>query len=110
MTMNKTPLITDTKFSIGQIIHHRLFDYRGVIIDVDPEFSGSDEWYDLVAKSRPPKNKPWYHVLVDDGENNTYVSEENLERDVFHSSVDHPMLDNFFEDFEDGVYKKPLDS
>ena len=46
------------KFSIGQIIHHRKFDYRGVIFDADPIFSGTDEWYDNVAKSCPPKEDP----------------------------------------------------
>ena len=56
----------NAKFSIGQIIHHRLFDYRGVIVDVDPDFQNSDEWYDQVARSRPPKDKPWYRVLVHD--------------------------------------------
>ncbi|MGI9303895.1 MAG: heat shock protein HspQ, partial [Gammaproteobacteria bacterium] len=49
-------------FSVGQIVHHKLFDYRGVIYDVDPHFQGTDEWYEEVAKSRPPRNKPWYHV------------------------------------------------
>ena len=52
------------KFRIGQIVHHKLFDYTGVIFDVDHSFQGSDEWYKQVAQSRPAKNKPWYHVLV----------------------------------------------
>lgn len=103
-------MITDTKFSIGQIVHHRLFDYRGVIVDVDPIFSGSEEWYAEVAKSRPPKDKPWYHVLVDDGENNTYVAEQNLEADFSHDSINHPLVGAFFSGFNDGVYKKPLDA
>ena len=50
------------KFQIGQIVHHKLFDYTGVIFDIDPFFQSSDEWYEQVAQSRPPKNKPWYHV------------------------------------------------
>lgn len=103
-------MITDTKFSIGQIVHHRLFDYRGVIIDVDPVFSGSDQWYDEVARSRPAKDRPWYHVLVDDGENNTYVAEQNLEADISHDTVDHPLVNAFFSGFNDGVYKRPLDA
>lgn len=103
-------MITDTKFSIGQIVHHRLFDYRGVIIDVDPVFSGSEQWYEEVAKSRPPRDKPWYHVLVDDGENNTYVAEQNLEADVSHDSINHPLVNTFFSGFNGGVYKRPLDA
>ena len=51
---------TICKFSIGQIIHHLRFDYRGVIVDVDADFQGSEEWYREMAKSKPPRDKPWY--------------------------------------------------
>ena len=67
------------KFRIGQIVHHKLFDYTGVIFDIDPFFQSSDEWYEQVAQSRPPKNKPWYHVLVHTAEHTTYVAEQNLD-------------------------------
>ena len=92
------------KFSIGQCIHHRLFDYRGVIVDVDPEFLGHDEWYENVARSRPPKNEPWYHVLVHDGNSETYVAERNLVEDDTNEPVNHPLLDRFFVKFDDGNY------
>jgi heat shock protein HspQ len=92
------------KFSIGQCIQHRLFDYRGVIVDVDPEFSGTDEWYESVAKSRPPRSEPWYHVLVHDANNETYVAERNLSEDQSDEPVEHPLLEAFFVDYEQGVY------
>lgn len=92
------------KFSIGQCVQHRLFDYRGVIVDVDAEFLGSDEWYDEVARSRPPKDEPWYHVLVHDADNETYVAERNLEQDQTYEPVNHPLLNEFFSGFEQGVY------
>ena len=92
------------KFSIGQCIKHRLFDYRGVIVDVDAEFLGSNEWYDEVASSRPPKDEPWYHVLVHDADNETYVAERNLEQDQTYEPVNHPLLSEFFSGFEQGVY------
>jgi heat shock protein HspQ len=60
-------MAAQAKFSIGQLVHHRLFDYRGVIVDVDAVFLGSEEWYEQVAKSKPPKDQPWYHVLVHGG-------------------------------------------
>ncbi|MCS5609579.1 MAG: heat shock protein HspQ, partial [Candidatus Poribacteria bacterium] len=50
---------TETLFSIGQLIHHKRFDYRGVIVDVDPDFQGTEEWYSQMATSKPPKGKPW---------------------------------------------------
>ena len=67
------------KFRIGKIVHHKLFDYTGVIFDIDPFFQSSDEWYEQVAQSRPLKNKPWYHVLVHAAEHTTYVAEQNLD-------------------------------
>jgi len=61
------------KFSVGALVSHLRFGYRGVIVDVDATFQLDDEWYEMVAKSRPPKDKPWYHVLVHETEQTTYV-------------------------------------
>lgn len=69
------------KYCIGQLIQHKLFDYRGIILGVDLEFNSTDEWYEMVAKSRPPKNEPWYHVLVHQKGHQTYVAEQNLQPD-----------------------------
>ena len=66
------------KFVFGQQIHHKLFDYCGVIVAIDPCYMGDDQWYEMVARSRPPKEKPWYHVKKADG-NQTYVAARNLE-------------------------------
>ncbi len=92
------------KFNIGQIVHHRLFDYRGVIYDVDPVFNGTEEWYEVVAKSRPPKNEPWYRVLVDQATHETYVAEQNLEICEELAPVKHPLVNQFFDNFIDGRY------
>ena len=92
------------KFSIGQIIHHRKFDYRGVIFDVDPVFSNTEEWYDSVAKSCPPKDEPWYHVLVDNSQSTTYVAEKNLESTNSIFSIHHPLIKYYFDNFVDGRY------
>lgn len=85
------------KFAVGQLIQHRMFEYRGVIIDVDPEFHGSDEWYETVARSRPPKDAPWYHILVDGSEMQTYVAERNMEPDDSRAPINHPGVDVYFE-------------
>ena len=69
------------KYCIGQLIQHKLFDYRGIILGVDLEFKSTDEWYEAVAKSRPPKNEPWYHVLVHQKGHQTYGAEQNLQID-----------------------------
>ncbi len=104
--MSQINSITRVKFSVGELIHHRLFDYRGVIVDVDDSFQGSEEWYQSVARSRPPKDKPWYHVLVDGAEHTTYVAERNLQADALHEPTDHPLLQQFFSEFKDGKYQR----
>jgi heat shock protein HspQ len=93
-------------FSPGQLVHHLLFDYRGVVVDVDATFCGSDEWYEQVAQSRPPKDAPWYHVLVDGAQHMTYVAERNLEIDPSRESVTHPLLPYYFDDFREGRYMR----
>ncbi len=94
----------NANFKIGQTVHHKLFDYRGAIVDVDPVYSGTDEWYENVAKTLPPKDEPWYHVLVDGLETETYVAERNLEKDDSGKAIDHYAVSEFFSDFVDGVY------
>lgn len=92
------------KFAIGEVVHHRKYDYRGVIVDVDPVFQGTDEWYEEMAVSRPPKDRPWYHVLVDGAEHSTYVAEQHLEPDPSGHQIEHPALGQFFNRFERGRY------
>ncbi len=90
------------KFNLGQVVNHKLFGYRGVVIDVDPEFLGSEAWYDNMAKSHPPKDQPWYHVLVHDAEHQTYVAERNLETDA--GQIEHPLVPLVFADFDGDKY------
>ena len=97
--------ISSAKFSVGDLIHHRRFDYRGVVVDVDPEFQGSEEWYEAMATSHPPKDAPWYHVLVDGALHTTYVAERNLETDEDGGPIAHPLVDQFFADLRDGRYR-----
>ena len=87
----------ETKFNVGQVVHHLKFDYRGVVVKADRTFGLSEEWYDQVARSRPPKDQPWYHVLVDGSAQATYVAERNLELDDTGESIRHPRLGDFFD-------------
>lgn len=96
--------VTETKYSIGDLIHHKLFNYRGVVFDIDPCFQLTDEWYETVAQSRPPKDEPWYHVLVHGAVNTTYVAEQHLELDLSGKKINHPMTNQFFTSLEDGKY------
>ncbi|GAB4223339.1 MAG: heat shock protein HspQ [Gammaproteobacteria bacterium] len=91
-------------FSVGQLVHHKLLKYRGVIVDVDPNFQSSETWYELMALSKPPKNEPWYHVLVDDADFMTYVAEQNLEPDTNDEPINHPEVKKYFSAMKNGTY------
>ena len=92
----------DAAFSVGELVWHRLFHYRGVVFDVDPIFLGSEEWYEQVAKSRPPKDEPWYHVLVHNAVHQTYVAERNLDKDDSSERIQNPGIEEIFSYF-DGI-------
>jgi heat shock protein HspQ len=92
------------RFSVGDLVHHLKFDYRGVVVDVDPVFMGTDEWYEQVARSRPPRDRPWYHVLVHGAAHSTYVAERHLEADPSGEPIEHPALSQFFALFDAGRY------
>ncbi len=94
----------EARFAIGDLVNHKLFNYRGVVYDVDPQFALSEEWYETVARSRPPKDQPWYRVLVHNAINETYVAERNLEPDGTEDPVLHPLIDALFTGFMDGRY------
>ena len=93
-----------SKYTVGQTVHHRMFNYRGVIVGVDESYRGSDDWYEQVARSRPPKDQPWYHVLVHGAVHRTYVAERNLELDPTKTEIVHPEVALFFDRFREGIY------
>jgi heat shock protein HspQ len=98
-----------THFYIGQIIQHKLFDYRGIIFDVDFKYSGTDDWYDNVAHSRPSKNQPWYRVLVDNATHETYVAEQNLNNSSdTQKSINNPFIGLYFDKSADNIYKPKI--
>ena len=94
----------DAKFFVGQVVAHRMFNYRGVVIDVDAHFMGTEEWYRSVALSRPPRDKPWYRVLVHNAVHETYVAERNLDADSDNRPINHPGVSEHFSGFSDGRY------
>jgi heat shock protein HspQ len=96
--------ISEAKWHIGQLVRHKMFDYRGVVYDVDPVFMLSDDWYEQVARSRPPKDEPWYRVLVDGSNQETYVAQRNLEVDPLGEPIEHQQIPYYFSNFKDGQY------
>lgn len=105
-------LLTDetAKFSVGQVIHNTLLDYRGVIIDVDPQFQGTHSMPSASPAAHDPASKksgPWYHVLVDGTADWAYVAERNLEPDNEGGPIDHPDVIDYFDDLTDQGYHRP---
>jgi heat shock protein HspQ len=95
------------KFAIGQVVRHRLFPFRGVVFDVDPEFANTEEWYQAIPEDvRPRKDQPFYHLLAENDQNAylAYVSEQNLVDDADGGPVSHPQASVLFEGFRDGHY------
>lgn len=91
-------------FEVGHVVHHKRFGYRGVIIGVDSTFAATEAWYERVAGSKPPKDRPWYTVLVDGSPQQTYVAERHLELDETGLPVSHPVLHIYFDELSDGRY------
>ena len=104
----KAPPVARAHFSIGDIVRHRIFEFRGVIFDVDPVFANSEEWYQAIPEEiRPPKDQPYYHLLAENQESSyiAYVSQQNLLPDTLGEPVDHPAISGLFEGFTDGRYR-----
>src|ERR1700760_2556363 len=96
------------RFAIGDVVRHKIFDFRGVIFDVDPFFANSEEWYDSIPEAlRPSKDQPFYHLLAENAESSyiAYVSQQNLITDDSEEPVEHPAISSMFDRIEDGRYQ-----
>ncbi len=96
------------RFGIGDVVRHKIFDFRGIVFDVDPVFANSEEWYEAIPESlRPSKDQPFYHLLAENAESSyiAYVSQQNLVVDESDEPIDHPAIPTMFERVEDGGYK-----
>lgn len=101
--------VRSAKFGIGEIVRHRLFPFRGVVFDVDPEFANTEEWWNSIPEDiRPHKDQPFYHLLAENesGHYVAYVSEQNLLPDETGTPVDHPQIAHMFEDFAGARYRQ----
>ncbi len=102
------PRETRARFAIGDIVRHRMFDFRGVVFDIDPVFANSDEWYESIPKDvRPHREQPYYHLFAENGDSSyvAYVSQQNLEADSEGGPVEHPEVAQMFEAFKAGRYR-----
>ena len=101
------PPISEARFTVGDVVRHRLFAFRGVIFDIDPVFANSEEWHAAIPEDvRPARDQPFYHLLAENSESSyiAYVSQQNLERDESEEPIDHPAIPGLFEPFDHGRY------
>ena len=106
-SVNKIKIIKDPLFNIGDIVKHRIYPFRGVIVDVDPEFSNTEEWYQSIpAETRPSRKQPYYHLMAENAETfyTAYVSQQNLVGDRENGPLEHPDLEEIFNGLDKGKY------
>jgi heat shock protein HspQ len=104
----EAPRHSEARFGIGDVVKHRVFDFRGVVFDIDPVFANSEEWYQAIPEDvRPKREQPFYHLLAenDDSSYVAYVSQQNLLADSEGGPIDHPSVEQLFEAFADGRYR-----
>lgn len=108
----RAPDIAHARFSIGDVVQHKMFGFRGVVFDIDPVFANSEEWYSAIPEDlRPDKEQPFYHLLAEnmDGSYVAYVSQQNLVPDESDEPVDHPAIPGLFGSYSGGKYSlRPL--
>lgn len=92
------------RFEVGQVVHHKRYNYRGVVVQADAHCRAPDSWY-LGNRTQPNRSQPWYHVLVHGGAQ-TYVAEENLELDASGRAVIHPYVPRIFGMYMKGRYHR----
>ena len=100
MEVEREPL-----FAPGQLVRHRRYDYRGVVADFDMTCQADEKWY-YENQTQPPRNQPWYHVLVDASPATTYAAQTSLTADDSSEPVDHPHVSELFVSFENGRYER----
>jgi heat shock protein HspQ len=109
--MNKVIQARAARFAIGQVVRHRVYPFRGVIFDVDPEFSNTEDWWLAIPEEvRPSKDQPYYHLFAEneDSEYIAYVSEQNLLPDESGLPLRHPQIGDVLEQSRDGQYRLPM--
>jgi heat shock protein HspQ len=102
------PEVAEARFAIGEVVRHRIFDFRGVVFDIDPVFANSEDWYQSIPEGvRPAKDQPFYHLFAENADSSyiAYVSQQNLLSDVEHGPISHPGINAVFEGWTGNRYE-----
>ena len=98
-----SPSEPPAKFRPGQLVRHKRYGYRGVVVDSDPYCKAPDSWYEK-NQTQPPRSQPWYHVLVDGSSTATYAAQTSLEAEERAAPIEHPLVAAFFSEFDGNCY------
>jgi len=104
----RQPAVRRAKYAVGQVVRHRVYEFRGVVFDIDPVFNNTEDWWlSIPAEVRPVKDQPYYHLLAENEETEyiAYVSEQNLLPDDSGEPLRHPQIGDYFVEDEDGRYR-----
>jgi heat shock protein HspQ len=102
------PEVAEARFAIGEVVRHRIFDFRGVVFDIDPVFANSEDWYQSIPEGvRPSKDQPFYHLFAENAESSyiAYISQQNLLSDVEHGPISHPGINAVFDGWTGNRYE-----
>ena len=107
------PLAREAKYAIGDVLRHRVHPFRGVVFDIDPEFSNTEDWYEAIPEAvRPARDQPYYHLFAENDSSHyvAYVSEQNLVPDDNQEPVSHPDIIDVFDYSDEGYALKQVHS
>lgn len=105
MTPSEDEPTREALFAPGDLVRHKRYGYRGVVVDFDMTCQASDGWY-ANNQTQPPRDQPWYHVLVDGGATVTYPAQTSLEMDDSGEPIAHPLIEDYFEGFDGCRYER----
>ena len=91
--------IRQARYSVGSVVRHKIHGFRGIVVDIDPVFNATEDWWlSIPEENRPRKDQPFYHLLAenDQTEYTAYVSEQNLIPDTSGAPLRHPQVVELF--------------
>ncbi|XP_014681547.1 PREDICTED: F-box only protein 21-like [Priapulus caudatus] len=108
-TTPRSPRSSKVKFRVGQVIKHKIWGYRGVIIGWDEDAKAPEWWVNQNHPDDKPdwRTQPNYSVIVDTRDRptpqSTYIPQENIEV-LKQTKIIHPVLDDYFENYDGTQY------
>jgi heat shock protein HspQ len=95
--------LSNGRYEPGDLVRHRRYGYRGVVVSVDDICQADEAWYQK-NQTRPDRDQPWHHVLVHETSTVTYAAGDNLLPEIEVAPIQHPLVEHFFAGFDGQKY------